>query len=525
MADAAAAKRASDQAVQPEDGVLALDVPEVTKTFPGTLALSGVSLQIRRGEIHAVMGQNGSGKSTLIKILAGFHRPDTHTEARCAGVSVHLGDSTSARSAGLRFVHQDLGLVSDMSALDNLALGAGYATSGGVRIKWREQRAAATSIIHALGYSFDVRTPVEQLSAVERSQLAIARALRGLEEVRVLVLDEPTATMPQHDVQRLHAVVRRVRDMGIGILYVSHHIDEVLELADRVTVLRDGKRVGTYRVAELDPRRLVEAMTGGVVDETDAGAHRSNRPEALAELRSVSGRVVAELDLTMHAGEVVGVAGLTGSGRDELCGLIFGGRPRLGEVLIEGTVLPPSRPDLAVAAGMGYVPAERHVDGLVLSMSVKENLTLADLRNYRKLVRLRRAAERKDTLDWVAKLKIRTPGLDTDAENLSGGNQQKVVMGKWLRLRPRVLLLDEPTQGVDVAAKAELHALVDQAAAEGAAVMVCSSDEHELERLCDRVVVLRRGRVVSEFHRPQISAARLAAECLSERSTKEEKVS
>ena len=494
----------------------ALEVEGLTKAFPGTIALDDVRLEIRPGEIHALMGQNGSGKSTLIKVLAGFHQPDGYTLAHAAGVPLHLGDPAAARAAGLRFVHQDLGLVASLGAVDNLALGVGYATSMGVRVKWREQRALARQAIESLGYSFDVRVPAEQLQAVERTAIAIARALHGLADIHVLVLDEPTAAMPHHDVERLHELVRRVTRRNVGVLYVSHHIDEVMDLADRVTVLRDGRNVATRAVRDITPATLIELMTGGVVDEADASDTRTPREQVALQLRNLSGHTIRELDLDVRAGEVVGVAGLSGSGRGELCGLIFGGRSRTGTVAVDGVQLPERRPDVAVATGVGYLPGDRHGEGLVMSMTIKENLSLVDLRRYRRGPVIRGSEERRDGRQWMAQLGVRAPNIATSVESLSGGNQQKVALGKWLRLAPRVLLLEEPTQGVDVAAKAELHLLIDHAAAAGTAVVVCSSDEDELERLCDRVVVLRRGRAAAHLRRPNLTSTLIAAESLSD---------
>lgn len=495
---------------------LALDVRHLGKTFPGTVALSDVALQLRPGEIHALMGQNGSGKSTLIKILAGFHPADPGAVAHVEGLPISLGDPAAARHAGLRFVHQDLGLVGSLDAADNLALGAGYVTGPGFRILWRRQRSAASDALDALGHAFDVRRQVDSLSAVERTTLAIARALRDIENVRVLVLDEPTAAMPQPDVERLHGIVRRVRDSGVAVLYVSHHIDEVLALADRVTVLRDGRSVATRPVIDLTPHALVELMTGSVTDQAAAAVRLRPVASIALEVTGLSGVVLRDFDLSVRSGEVVGIAGIDGSGRDELCNAIFGGRARRGIVAVGGVALPPLRPDLSVSAGVGFVPSARATEGLITPMTVKENLTLTNLRPYTTRYGINGRAERSDVRMWTSRLSVRTPRIDTTLDHLSGGNQQKIAMGKWLRLKPKLLLLDEPTQGVDIAAKVELHKLIDEAAVAGAAVIVCSSDEKELVRLCDRVLVLRRGRRAQEFDRcvSALSASAIARECL-----------
>jgi ribose transport system ATP-binding protein len=492
-----------------------LTIRNLSKTFPGTRALDGVDFDVRPGEVHALVGQNGSGKSTLIKVLAGFHRPDPGAEAQVNGERYQLGDSDAAHDAGLRFVHQDLGLVSTLDAVDNLALGVGYLTGRGNRIRWRQQADLARRAIGSLGYDVDVETPVGRLEPLERTAVAIARALRGIDGVSLLVLDEPTAAMPRPDVERLFEIVRRVRQRGVGVLYVSHHLDEVFTIADRVTVLRDGRNFGTDDVGAITPRSLVERMTGGWADEAPPSTG-VDRGEPVLCIRGLAGRELRSLDLVVHAGEVVGVAGINGSGREEVCGLVFGGRPRRGTVTVSGAALAPMSPDESVALGVGFVPADRHRDGLVLSFSVRENLTLSCLGEFRRRFRLQHRDERRHADLSITELGVKTPTTEATVESLSGGNQQKVVLGRWLGLRTRALLLDEPTQGVDVAAKADVHQLVDKAAGAGTAVLVASSDEAELERLCDRVVVIHRGRAAAELCRPHINARRIAQTSLAQ---------
>ena len=478
-----------------------LELDSVSKTFGGTCVLHDVSLDIAGGEVHALVGQNGSGKSTLIKVLAGFHDADPGAKVTVDGRERNLGDPDDIHAAGVRFVHQDLGLVPALSVVDNLALGHGYAVGLGARIKWSEQSKAAQEALRAVGYELDVRRLVEDLQPVERTAVAIARALQSARgEMSVLILDEPTATMPKAEVQRLFSIINTVRDQGVGILYVSHHMDEIFELADRVTVLVDGHRIATKRCSDVDQRSLVDLMTGGVVDAARSRPIPATGTEGpLLSLRKVSGAELVALDLEVHAGEVVGVAGITGSGREELCSLIFGAKRREGDVTVKGKVLPTSRPDAAMNLGVGLVPANRLRDGVLVGLNVRENLNLTTVRRLVRRAWISPAEDRNQAATIGRKMAVKAPSLEAPIEALSGGNQQKVVLGKWLQTNPAVLLLDEPTQGVDIAAKAEIHRLIDAAAIDGVAVLICSSDEAELERLCDRVVVLRHGRVVSQM--------------------------
>jgi ribose transport system ATP-binding protein len=504
-----------------EHGEVVLDLRNVSKTFPGTKALDGVGLQVRAGEIHALVGQNGSGKSTLIKILAGFHHADHGASATVKGAGFRLGDAAAAHAVGLRFVHQDLGLVDSLDCVDNLALGAGYATGFGGRIRWRRQRAAAREAMHRVGHGdVKVTTLVSHLSAFEKTGLAIVRAIRDLEsgdgtaKVSLLVLDEPTATMPRPEVDKLFNLIRRAAAAGNSVLLVSHHLDEVFAIAHRVTVLRDGRSEGTHRLAELTRADLIRLMTGGIVEEvTRSDEQRAD--EVIMSVRGLGGRVLHDFDLDVHSGEVVGIAGLNGSGRDEICELIFGARARVGTVTVRDKELPSSRPDLAIGRGLALVPADRHGAGLVLNESVRENLMLVDLKPFWRRWRLSGSLERRAAREWIDKLSIRTSSMDAVIESLSGGNQQKVVMGKWLRTDPAILLLDEPTQGVDVGAQAELHRLMRAVAdSSGSAVVLCSSDERELSQVCDRVLVLCDGTVTAELAGGQLVSQRIAQQSL-----------
>ncbi|MFN8217840.1 MAG: sugar ABC transporter ATP-binding protein [Solirubrobacterales bacterium] len=472
----------------------------MSKAFPGTLALDAVDFEVAAGEVHALVGQNGSGKSTLIKILAGFHAPEPRTVVRVEGEEVDLGDAHAARAAGFRFVHQDLALIDDMSVVENLAFGRGFDTAAGGRIRWRQERRRAAEMLASLGFRLDVRQPLGQLAAAERTGVAIARALWEWEEgARVLVLDEPTATLPAAEVDILFEAVRRVRDRGLGVIYVSHRLDEVFSIADRISVLRDGRKVGTYPVSDLDEDKLIALMVGSAVTRTAASSPAA-AGEALLSVRGLCGTVLEDVDFDAYAGQVLGFAGLTGSGREELLPMLFGSAPRRGEVRVGGELISSGSPQAAIKGGLALVPADRLRQGGVFEMSVAVNLTLTDLQRLRGAagyVSTRR--ERREAEEWVKRLDVRPPNPDLLLASLSGGNQQKVVIAKWLRLRPKVVLLDEPTQGVDVGAKAMIHALLRDAAAAGAAVVIASGDDEEIAEVCDRVCVFRDGAITAEL--------------------------
>jgi ribose transport system ATP-binding protein len=490
------------------DQVLA--IRHMSKTFPGTKALDVVDFDLRHGEVHALVGQNGCGKSTLIKALAGYHQPDPGTVIELEGEEVHIHDTTASRAAGFRFVHQDLGLVNDLNTVENLALGRGFKTGFGGRIDWKAERREAKERIGALGYDFDVRRPVGQLGPAERTGIAIARALDHWEEARILVVDEPTASLPRHEVKILFEAIDRVRKRGLGVIYVSHRLDEVFTIGDRVTVLRDGRKVGTYATSELGEERLVSLMIGGEEmrpphDRAYTGSH-----EAVLEVRGLCGLVVDNVDLEARKGEVLGIAGLTGSGREEILPLIFGTASRHGEVLVEGKPVAAKTTE-AIDAGIALVPAKRHAEGSITSLTVRANCTLTDLKRHSGLAgALRRSAEREEVKHWIKELDVRPPRPETIFATLSGGNQQKIVLAKWLRRKPRVLLLDEPTRGVDVHAKATIHALARAVAVDGWAVVIASSDDAELCDTCDRVVIFRDGRIAGEVEGERMTPEEIA---------------
>jgi ribose transport system ATP-binding protein len=485
----------------------ALRIERLSKTFPGQQALREVDLCVAVGEVHALVGQNGSGKSTLIKVLAGYHQPDPDAQAWAGGEPLVLGNAGGAAAAGIRFVHQDLGLVQSENTIENLALVNGYQTGRGRRILWHEEAMRANEAMLALGFAdFDVKALVSQLAPAQRTAVAIARALVGWENgASLLVLDEPTASLAADDKARLFEVVKTLKARGVSILYVSHHLDEVFQLADTVTVLRDARKVSTERVAELNHDRLVELIVGRKVN-VGAASSATSFGEPTVSVSSLSGGNLASFSALVRPGEILGVAGIMGSGREHVVALLSGQMPRTGGVVtVDSNNVPNYSPALAKEHGVANVPADRSVRGTIAMFGVRENMTVTDLTRFVKGNRLRRKAEMAETTALIDRLSVRLAGPDAPIGSLSGGNQQKVMFAKALRMKPKLLLLDEPTQGVDIGAKDQIHTLVDQAAAEGSATIVASTDTNELVRLCHRVLVLVDGHVVADLTGDEIT--------------------
>ena len=492
-----------------------LEVAGLSKTFTRTRALSEVNLTISPGEVHALLGQNGSGKSTLIKVLSGYHAPDPGGGIRIQGQEAPLRSPVQSYRLGCRFVQQDLGLIPTLSVLDNMSIGAGFATRLAT-IREKASLAQAREDLSKLNLDIDPRALVATLSASQRTGVAVARALREdpAYPARLLVLDEPTATLPVDEVDYLLDMVQHMAATGIGILYVTHHLGEVFRVAQKVTILRDGVVVGAGPVGEFDHRSLVELLAGEdlLAEEVETRGVRAARAKQLhrtpvLEVDDLRSGPLSGVSFAACEGEIVGVAGLSGSGRDNLLGAVFGALPRAaGEVQVGGELIKPGRPDLTIARGVAYLAPDRKLGGGVMTMTARENLTLPQLRPFWKRLRLRGKLEKARTKEWFERLSVRpASAVDEPLSIFSGGNQQKILFGKWLSQTPSVFLLDEPTQGVDVGAKADLHRELVIAAQEGAAVVVSSSDLEELADLCDRVLVIVDGQISAELEGDELT--------------------
>ncbi len=490
----------------PRTGVPALTVEGISKTFPGQRVLDGVDLTIEPGEVHALLGENGSGKSTLIKVLSGFHPPDPGGRVFVGERPLPLGSPSESFRAGLRFVHQRLAVIPQLNAVENIALEAGYARRG--FIDWDEAGRYARELLDRFGIEMDLWRPLAECRPVERSAVAIARALRSDDEpIPLVVLDEPTSSLPDSEVRQLFRLVRELTATGVAVLYVSHRLDEIFEIADRVSVLRDGRLRGTEPVAGLTRERLVELIVGRQIAPTYEAAVRAERATGDVALR-VEGLTAGrfeELSLTVRAGEIVGVVGLAGSGREDLARALVGAVPAVGSVAVGDRVLAPPTPARSLRAGLMLGLSNTQAASAHPPFHVRENLTLAALGRHRRWFGVRGRDEQAEADAWIASLDIRPPEPERPYQLLSGGNQQKVILGKWLNARPRVLVLDEPTAGVDVGARQAIYDLIAAEADRGLAVVVCSSDYEDVVSVCDRAVVLRNGRIGQHVARDELS--------------------
>jgi ABC-type sugar transport system ATPase subunit len=472
-----------------------LEIQEVSKAFAGTQALSRVSFTLAAGEVHALVGENGAGKSTLMNIVAGVLQPDEGT-IRMAGSTVSIDNPRRAQALGIGIVFQELSLVESLSVAENIFVDR-VPTRGGL-VDWRRLEERTRAILAPFGLDVDPWAMVGDLPVSQRQLVEIAKALSL--DVRVLLLDEPTSALPPDEVEALFTIIRQLRAQEIGIIYISHHLAEIFAIADRMTVLRDGRVVTTKPAGDCDMDGIIRAMVGRDISTMNARSRRS-AGRAFLEAKGLSRtKTFDSIDLTLHAGEIVGLAGLMGAHRSEL-GRALGGalRATSGEIRVDGKSLRPASVSAALRHGIAYLTDERKSDGLFLDMSIADNVIAPALRRYSRFGLVDAHAAANAAQERMGRLRIKATDALQTVGRLSGGNQQKVMLAKMLESGPRVLVIDEPSKGVDIATKQEIHALLREFADSGAALLVISSDLLELLALCDRIVVMREGRIVGEI--------------------------
>ncbi|WP_329315570.1 sugar ABC transporter ATP-binding protein [Streptomyces sp. NBC_01278] len=495
-----------------------LRVAGVAKSFAGVLALRDISLDFPAGSVTALMGENGAGKSTLLKIVCGDHPADCGT-VHVDGAEVRLRSPADARAAGIRLIPQEPEIVPHLTVAENVYLGA-LPTRGGRRFDRAALRRRLREDLDRIGFGhvLDADTPGILLTPAQRQLVEILRALTG--EAKVVAFDEPTSSLSEHEVEALFALIRRLREQGLAVVYVSHRMQEIFRLADRVAVLRDGVLVGVEDAAATDEGAIVRMMVGrdlSVARRGPARTHAAGDRGVVLDVREVTTDDVRAITFQVRAGEVVALAGLVGAGRSELARALIGDLPlRGGTVSVLGEELRLRRPSDAIRAGIGLAPEERKAQALFLDRSVRDNIALAVLDRLSRLRFVRRAAEKELARKYTGLLRVRTPSVEREVRTLSGGNQQKVVLARWLARRPKVLILDEPTRGIDVGAKAEIHRIIADLAEAGVALLVISSELPEVLGLADRVLVMQGGRITGELDRAEATEEAVLALAMAE---------
>lgn len=492
----------------------ALSLRGVSKTFPGVRALIDVDLDVQPGTIHALLGHNGSGKSTLIKCLAGAYAPDPGATASTFGTELALGDATDAHRKGMRFVHQDLGIVLELGAEDNVGFTTGFARTRMGSIDWRRQRQEARVLLRRFGFDLDPRTPMALATPPQRAAVAIARAVSDWHDARgVLVLDEPTAALPAHEVDRLFALMREIRSMGAAVIFVSHRLDEVTAIADAATVLRDGRKIWSGSLDNVTVEKLVDVIVG-----ESARIQTEEIPFAVAgddapvlEVKGLCGRYLRDVDFAVRPGEILGVAGLLGSGREELPYVLSGAiSGTSGSVVVDGREVAGKSVARARDAGVVLVPADRATESIFDEFTTVENVSLGALSKMCRWGRLSPGRERRFAIKWLGSVNADARYGPRMISTLSGGNQQKAVLARALSVHPKVLVLSEPTAGIDIGARAVIYAELRRRAAEGLAIVMASSDVEDLLAACDRTIALRDGRVVADLSRDRMTKPSIA---------------
>ncbi|MCB1488447.1 MAG: sugar ABC transporter ATP-binding protein [Bauldia sp.] len=498
----------------PDKGAPLLELRGLVKSFAGVRVLSSVDLDIRPGEVHALIGQNGSGKSTIIKILSGYHQPDSgEVLIRGEPVPLPLRPGQSSR-LGLRFLHQDVGVVRTMTVLENLRIGRFQTTYYG-RLLWADERKAAAATLAEMQLDLDPDTLVRNVPPAERALIGFMRAIQEMDHERgeVLILDEPTAFLPAPSVRKIFAAIRNVARRGSAVVFVSHRLDEILDIADRTSILRDGRLIDTVVTKETSERELIALMLGREIDSLYPKRSVARGRPALA-VENLSGPISRGVSFAAHEGEIIGLTGLLGMGHDEIPYLLFGAtKAGGGSVSVAEKSLAELTPDHAIAAKVAFLPADRHRQSGIPKATLLENVAMASGSRYVRNGFLRHRAERSAVQELLERFDVRPAAPDRLLATLSGGNQQKALLGKWLQTNPAVLLLHEPTQGVDIGSRQQILKVIAEVAASGAAVVIASSEYDELAHLCHRVLIFRHGRIARELTGEDLTENRIAEQC------------
>lgn len=474
-----------------------LEMKGISKSFPGVYALKKVNFSVHKGEVHCLIGANGAGKSTLMKILAGAYTRD-EGEIIYDGKAVNIASPLDGRKLGIAVIYQELSLAANLSAAENIFLGGLLKKVRGV-VDWREVNRKAREMIDDLGIGIDVRQPVSRLSMGQRQIVELAKAL--VSEARLIVMDEPSATLSGEEFETLVRVIKDLKEKGITVIYISHRLEELFRVGDRVTVLRDGSYIGTRQLKDISQDELVEMIIGHSLTKQPKAAADISGEEILA-VKDIANDKLRSVSLSVNRGEVLGLYGLVGSGRTELLRVIYGAdTPRIGEIIIRGQKVRLRSPVDALKLGIGMVPENRKTQGLILELPIWENAAIASISNFTRLGVIKYSSLLQEVKEQVGKLRVATPSVKTLVKNLSGGNQQKVVIAKWLIKRSSILLFDEPTQGIDIGAKEEVYGIIRELAGKGLGVVVASSELAELMQICDRIVVMFNGAVAGQFTR------------------------
>ena len=483
-----------------------LHMQNIRKEYPGVLALDDVSFELASGEVHCLVGENGAGKSTLMKILSGALPKDAGT-IMIGGTDCHIASPADSQKHGIGMIYQDFKLVPELSIAENILLGNEPRKGKGPFIDYRAMHEIARKILARLGEQLDVTAAVSTISVAKQQVVEIAKALSR--KIRILALDEPSAALTDHELKNLFDVIRTLKSEGVGIIYISHRLEEIFEIGDRVTVLRDGKHIQTCPIGDADRRGLVRWMVGREL-EKEFPVKELQRGGEVFTIEHLNAGMLRDINLTLHKGEILGLAGLVGAGRTELARVVFGADPKeSGTIRLERKEINPHSPREAIDLGIGLLTEDRNKYGLIMKMNVRENITLSNLREVVRGFFVRRAPEVDAATKFMESLRIKTPSIEREVENLSGGNRQKVVLARWLFTNSRLLLFDEPTVGIDVGVKFEIYTLMLNLAARGIGVLVISSDLPELLGLADRIAVMCEGRIAGVLARDEATQEKI----------------